>query len=70
MAPADFERPDEYVMTCAMWTAVHGITSLRIAFGTLPWPSVDDQLAMVVDPWREVICPVAGTPSPPTPHHR
>jgi AcrR family transcriptional regulator len=51
------ERPDDYALTCAVWTAVHGITSLRISMEQFPWPSVEEQLALVVGPWRQVLCP-------------
>jgi hypothetical protein len=50
-------RPDPYVMTCAIWSGVHGITSLRISMPTFPWPAVDEQLAMLAGPWREALCP-------------
>jgi AcrR family transcriptional regulator len=46
-------RPDEYAMTCAMWTGVHGITSLRISLPNFPWPPLDEQLALLVAPWRD-----------------
>jgi AcrR family transcriptional regulator len=50
-------KPDDYAMTCSVWTAVHGITSLRIAMPDFPWPSIDEQLALVTTPWREALCP-------------
>jgi AcrR family transcriptional regulator len=50
-------KPDEYAMTCAVWTAVHGITSLRISMPDFPWPSIDEQLDLVTSPWREALCP-------------
>jgi AcrR family transcriptional regulator len=53
----DGPKPDEYAMTCSVWTAVHGITSLRIALPGFPWPSVDDQLRLLTGPWRDAICP-------------
>jgi AcrR family transcriptional regulator len=53
------EPPDEYAATCAMWTAVHGITSLRISLPDFPWPPLEEQLELVVAPWREMLCPVA-----------
>jgi AcrR family transcriptional regulator len=53
-------KPDDYAMTCAVWTAVHGITSLRISMPEFPWPSIDDQLNLITLPWREVLCPTAG----------
>jgi AcrR family transcriptional regulator len=57
LAGPDLERPDPYEMTCATWTAVHGITSLRIALAHFPWPDVDAQLALIVEPWRRTLCP-------------
>jgi AcrR family transcriptional regulator len=53
----DAPNPDEYTMTCSVWTAVHGITSLRIAMPDFPWPSIDEQLMMVTAPWRHAVCP-------------
>jgi len=53
----DAPKPDPYTMTCSVWTAVHGITSLRIAMPDFPWPSIDEQLEMVTAPWRQAICP-------------
>ena len=44
-------------MTCSVWTAVHGITSLRIALPDFPWPSIDEQLELVTAPWRQALCP-------------
>jgi AcrR family transcriptional regulator len=49
--------PDPYAMTCAIWTSVHGITSLRIALPNFPWPSIDEQLALMTGPWRDALCP-------------
>jgi AcrR family transcriptional regulator len=57
LADDDVERPDAYDMTCAIWSGVHGITSLRIAFADFPWPPIDTQLHMMVDPWRDRLCP-------------
>jgi AcrR family transcriptional regulator len=53
----DAPKPDEYAMTCSVWTAVHGITSLRIAMSNFPWPTIDEQLALIVDPWRHALGP-------------
>jgi AcrR family transcriptional regulator len=53
----DGPKPDEYAMTCSVWTAVHGITSLRISIPNFPWPPIDEQLRLVVEPWRQVLCP-------------
>ena len=55
--------PDPFAMTCAIWTGVHGITSLRIALPYFPWPPIDEQLALVVDPWRAALCPVDRRPA-------
>jgi AcrR family transcriptional regulator len=57
MARPGTDVPDEYALTCAMWTGVHGITSLRISMEQFPWPSLDEQVALLVDPWREALCP-------------
>jgi AcrR family transcriptional regulator len=53
----DAPKPDAYTMTCSVWTAVHGITSLRIAMPDFPWPSIDEQLTMLTAPWRQALCP-------------
>ena len=57
------EVPDEFAATCAMWTAVHGITSLRISLPDFPWPPLDDQLALFVAPWRGMLEPHQVTAS-------
>jgi len=57
---ADGPRPDEYAMTCSVWTAVHGITSLRIAMPDFPWPSIEEQLGLIAAPWRQALCPNEG----------
>jgi AcrR family transcriptional regulator len=49
---ASVDPPDEFAMTCAVWSAVHGITSLRISLPHFPWPSVEQQLELVVSPWE------------------
>ena len=49
--------PDEYAMTCAMWTGVHGITSLRISLPHFPWPPLPEQIELLVAPWRELSRP-------------
>jgi AcrR family transcriptional regulator len=58
----DGPKPDEYIMTCSVWSGVHGITSLRISMPMFPWPSIDEQLAIMVEPWRRVLCPVDPDP--------
>ena len=66
MAARDHPVPDAYAMTCALWSGVHGITSLRIAMPTFPWPTIDEQLDLLVRPWRESLCPLeAGRPATP-----
>jgi AcrR family transcriptional regulator len=57
LAEAGTLVPDPYEMTCAVWTAVHGITSLRISLAHFPWPSVEHQLTLVTEPWRQALCP-------------
>jgi hypothetical protein len=49
--------PDPFAMTCAIWSGVHGVTSLRIAMPSFPWPPVEEQLRLIADPWRAVLCP-------------
>jgi AcrR family transcriptional regulator len=36
-----FETDDPYTVAFAMWTMVHGLTSLLISRPTLPWPAED-----------------------------
>jgi AcrR family transcriptional regulator len=50
---------DPYAFTCAIWAGVHGITSLRISMPLFPWPSVDDQVDLLVEVWRGALCPAA-----------
>jgi AcrR family transcriptional regulator len=57
LAAPGVERPDPFAMTCAIWGGVHGITSLRISMPNFPWPPVDEQLALLADPWRRALCP-------------
>ncbi len=56
------EAPDEYAATCALWTAVHGITALRISLPEFPWPPLDQQLDLYVRPWRDMLCPSRPRP--------
>jgi AcrR family transcriptional regulator len=56
-------KPDEYTLTCSVWSGVHGITSLRIAMPMFPWPSIDEQLGIMIDPWRRVLCPAEAEPA-------
>jgi AcrR family transcriptional regulator len=55
-------RPDEYAMTCTMWTGVHGITSLRISLPDFPWPPLDEQIELLVAPWRDGSRPTGSKP--------
>jgi AcrR family transcriptional regulator len=56
-------RPDDYALTCSVWTAIHGITSLRIAMPNFPWPSIDEQIELVVEPWYQALCPELARPA-------
>jgi AcrR family transcriptional regulator len=56
-ARSDVELPDPYALTCAVWSGVHGITSLRISMPNFPWPSIDVQMELLCGPWREALCP-------------
>jgi AcrR family transcriptional regulator len=51
----EVEPSVEFAATCALWTAVHGITSLRISLPHFPWPSLESQLELFVAPWREML---------------
>ena len=57
VAGPDAGSPDPYAFTCAIWTGVHGITSLRISMPLFPWPSVDEQVDLLVEVWRDALCP-------------
>lgn len=57
--PAE-RRSDPYVMATAMWSVVHGITSLRIAKCGFDWPPYAQELDAVLEPWRLV---VGGAPA-------
>jgi AcrR family transcriptional regulator len=37
--------PQPLTLAAEVWSTVHGMVALRIAFPTMPWPTVDDQLA-------------------------
>jgi AcrR family transcriptional regulator len=45
-------RPDVFTVTTSMWTAMHGITSLRISKPDFTWPPVEEQIDAVLWPWR------------------
>ena len=47
-------RPDVFTVTTSMWTAMHGITSLRISKPDFVWPPVEDQIGAILWPWHEV----------------
>ena len=51
------EFPDPFALTCAIWSGVHGITSLRISMPSFPWPPIDVQLELLARPWRDALCP-------------
>jgi AcrR family transcriptional regulator len=42
-----FARQDPWPVAFTLWSAVHGIVSLRIVEPNLPWPPVDQQLSML-----------------------
>jgi AcrR family transcriptional regulator len=48
-------RPDVFTMTTSMWTAVHGITSLRIAKPDFVWPPLPDQIDALIWPLRQAL---------------
>jgi AcrR family transcriptional regulator len=48
-------RPDVFTVTTSMWTAMHGVTSLRISKPDFTWPPVGDQIDAVLWPWRALL---------------
>jgi AcrR family transcriptional regulator len=40
---------DVFLISLALWAAVHGVASLRIAHDHLAWPPLDDQLRQLLD---------------------
>jgi AcrR family transcriptional regulator len=48
-------RPDRFALAVAVWTSVHGITSLRIAKPEFPWPSVEAHIDLVCGAWRDYL---------------
>ena len=48
-------RPDVFTMTTSMWTAMHGITSLRISKPDFTWPTVEAQIDAIIWPWRALL---------------
>ena len=53
-------RPDVFTVTTSMWTAMHGITALRISKPDFTWPTVDEQIEAIMWPWREALRGAAG----------
>ena len=49
------KRPDAFTTTTTFWMTVHGVTSLRITKPDFTWPSIDEQMATIMWPWREAI---------------
>jgi AcrR family transcriptional regulator len=64
LAAPGVERPDPFAMTCAIWSGVHGITSLRISMPSFPWPAVPEQLALLAGPWRDALCSTRAATRP------
>ena len=50
-------RPDAFAATTTIWMSVHGITSLRITKPDFAWPTVDEQIDIIMWPWRQAIPP-------------
>ena len=48
-------RPDLFTTTTMIWAAVHGFVSLRISKPDFLWPTVDEQIASILWPWREAL---------------
>jgi AcrR family transcriptional regulator len=48
-------RPDGFSVTTTLWAAVHGITSLRISKPDFVWPTVEEQVAATMWPWRQAL---------------
>jgi len=40
---------DAFAMSCGLWTAVHGVTSLLIANPHFPWPPIDELVSQGID---------------------
>ena len=49
------KRPDPFTTTTTLWMALHGLTSLRITKPDFTWPSIDEQLDILLWPWRQAI---------------
>ena len=48
-------RPDVFTTTTSMWTAMHGITALRISKPDFVWPPVEAQIDAIIWPWRALL---------------
>jgi AcrR family transcriptional regulator len=55
LQPDASTRPDRFALAVAVWTSVHGITSLRIAKPLFPWPSVEEHIDLVCAPLRDYL---------------
>jgi AcrR family transcriptional regulator len=53
-------RPDAFAATTTIWAAVHGITSLRISKPDFVWPTVEEQVAATMWPWRQALVAEPG----------
>jgi AcrR family transcriptional regulator len=51
------KRPDAFAATTTLWMTVHGVTSLRITKPDFTWPSIDEQIDVIMWPWRYAISP-------------
>ncbi|MHB8464387.1 MAG: TetR/AcrR family transcriptional regulator [Acidimicrobiales bacterium] len=40
---------DAFLITLALWSAVHGVTSLMVSMPTFPWPPADAVIGQVLD---------------------
>jgi len=49
------KRPDAFAATTTLWMTVHGVTSLRITKPDFTWPSLDEQIDVVMWPWRQAV---------------
>jgi AcrR family transcriptional regulator len=49
IATGVFSRGDAFAISCGIWTAVHGVTSLLIANPHFPWPPIDELIEQGID---------------------
>jgi len=49
IASGAFAPGDAFAMSCGLWTAVHGVTSLLIANPHFPWPPIDELVEQGID---------------------